>query len=246
MILAAGEGSRLRPLTIDRPKPMIEIAGAPILEHNVRRLVEHGFTEIVINLHHAPEAIVAHFGDGARFGARISYSREEHLLGTAGGVKRAAHLLGPDFLVVYGDNLSLCDFTALFKTHVTKAAWLTMGLFEREDPTASGIVDVGPDGRIRRYLEKPAPEQVFSHWVNAGVLALSAEVLGLIAPDKPSDFGHDVLGSLLDWGAPIYGVPVGRDLWWIDSIADYERTVRFFEDGEAASRLYANSGGSRT
>lgn len=238
MILAAGEGSRLHPLTTDRPKPMIPIAGAPILEHNVRRLVQHGFDEIVINLHHHGEIIERHLGDGTRLGARISYSREERLLGTAGGVKRAIRLLGDEFLVVYGDNLSLCDFTTLFERHRAQGAWMTMALYHREDPTASGIVEVDESWRIRRFLEKPQPHEIFSNWVNAGVLALRARALEVVPENQPSDFGRDVVGQLVANGKPIFGYPTGTGLWWIDTVADYERTVQLFEDPEMAAKLY--------
>jgi NDP-sugar pyrophosphorylase family protein len=240
MILAAGEGSRLHPLTADRPKPMIPIAGVPILEHNVRRLVQHGFNEIVINVHHRGDVIESHIGDGARFGATIHYSREERLLGTAGGVRRAMSLLGDRFLVVYGDNLSLCDFSALFVRHVESAAWMTMALYHREDPTSSGIVEVDAGWRVRRFLEKPSPHEVFSNWVNGGVLALDARVMDLIPENQPCDFGRDVVGALLALGAPVTGFPMGPDLWWIDTLDDYERTARVFADAKAAARLYEN------
>jgi NDP-sugar pyrophosphorylase family protein len=241
MILAAGEGSRLLTLTKDRPKPMIPIAGAPILEHNVRRLAQHGFNEIVINVHHKGDIIEEHFGDGARFGTHISYSREERLLGTAGGVKRAMPMLGDQFLVLYGDNLSLCDFSALFRRHIDSGARMTMALYHREDPRASGIVEVGEDWRVHRFLEKPASHQVFSNWVNAGVLALDARAMSLVPENEPSDFGRDVIGRLLEREEPVFGFPIGEGLWWIDTLDDYERTVQFFTDPKAVAHLYDNS-----
>jgi NDP-sugar pyrophosphorylase family protein len=238
MILAAGEGSRLRPLTADRPKPMIEIAGAPILEHNVRRLVQHGFNDLIINVHHQGEVIERHFGDGSRFGAQIRYSREERLLGTAGGVKRAMPMLGDEFLVVYGDNLLICNYSDLFERHTASGAAMTMGLYHRKNPMASGIVEVDGAWRIRRFLEKPQPHEVFSNWVNAGVLAIDARVMDLVPQNEQSDFGRDIVGELLAMGHALFGYPVGTDLWWIDTLEDYERTVELFRHAPAAARLY--------
>ncbi|HEV3153081.1 MAG TPA: nucleotidyltransferase family protein [Candidatus Baltobacteraceae bacterium] len=230
MILAAGEGSRLRPLTLTRPKPMIPVAGTPILEYNVRLLAEHGVRDLTINLHHQPEVITEYFGDGSRFGVKIRYSYEPELLGTAGAVAAVRDLFEEDFLLVYGDNLSDCNLTALLELHFDRRAALTMALYRREDPQASGIVGVDDDGRVTQFLEKPRPDQVFSNWVNAGYLAISPSVAGAIPSGRPSDFGRDVFGALLDAGRPVYGYRMTEQLWWIDSLADYERTQRQFED----------------
>lgn len=224
MILAAGEGTRLRPLTQSKPKPMLSIAGAPILEHNVRLLAAHGVRDIIINLHHCPDAITGYFGDGSRFNVRIQYSYEEQLLGTAGALKRVAHLFEEDFFLVYGDNLTTCNLSALLQLHKARSAALTMALFERDDPRASGIVGVDDNGRITRFLEKPRADQIFSHWVNAGYLVLHPSVLDLIPPQGVSDFGRDVFEPLIELRKPVYGYRMSEGLWWIDSLADYERT----------------------
>ncbi len=235
MVLAAGEGTRLRPLTDDRPKPMIEIAGAPILEHNVRLLAAHGVKEIVVNLHYKPEAIEHYFGDGSRFGVSIVYSHEEHLLGTAGGLKKMERAFtGGDFFLVYGDNLTTLDLGALAAHHRERGAVLTMALFEREDPRQSGIVGLDGDDRIVRFLEKPKDDEIFSHWVNAGFLVLSPRLLDAIPAGRPSDFGRDVVRELLARNEPVYGYRMSEPLWWIDSVEDYERTRR-----EAPALLHA-------
>ena len=225
MLLAAGEGSRLSPLTQNKPKPMLEIGGVPILEHNVRLLVRAGVDHIVINLHHCPDAITEHFGDGSRFGVHITYSHEPVLLGTAGGLKNVESVFeSDDFFLVYGDNLTTMDLLRLSSLHRQRAATLTMALFERENPQASGIVEIDAADRIVRFLEKPQADQIFSRWVNAGFLVLSPRVLSFIPPAGPADFGHDVFGALLSGGEPLYGYRMSEPLWWIDSIADYERT----------------------
>lgn len=231
MLLAAGEGSRLRPLTADRPKPMLPIGGVPVLERNLRLLASHGVRRVVINVHYHPEAITAHFGDGARYGVEIIYSFEETLLGTAGGLRRARRWLGEEFFLVYGDNLSTCDLTALHAQHRRHDAVVTMALYERDDPTQSGIVGLDADDRIVRFLEKPRPDQVFSRWVNAGYLVATDAIFDRIPADGVvSDFGHDVFEPLIADGKRVFGYRMGGEerLWWIDTLADYERTQRAF------------------
>lgn len=235
MILAAGEGSRLRPLTLQRPKPMIPVAGTPILEYNVRLLAAHGVTDLTINLHHCPDVITEYFGDGSQFGVSIRYSYEPELLGTAGAVRAVPDLFGEDFLLVYGDNLSNCNLSALLAMHFDRRAALTMALYRREDPQASGIVGVDDNGRVTRFLEKPRADQVFSNWVNAGYLAIGPSAAGAIPEGRPSDFGRDVFERLLGIGEPVYGYKMTEELWWIDSIADYERTNRQFEKAAFAN-----------
>lgn len=241
MLLSAGEGSRLRPLTLDRPKPMLPIGGIPVLERNVRLLAEHGARRVVINLHYCPDAVTGYFGDGARFGLEIVYSFEATLLGTAGGLRRAQRWLGEEFFLVYGDNLSTCNLTALHAQHRRRDAEVTMALYERDDPTQSGIVGLDAEDRIVRFLEKPRPEQVFSHWVNAGYLVANQAIFERIPPDGVvSDFGHDVFEPLIAAGRPVYGYRMGsrERLWWIDTVADYERTARAFaNDDDAAGAI---------
>jgi NDP-sugar pyrophosphorylase family protein len=210
---------------------MIEVAGAPILEHCVRRLVAFGFSELVMNLHHCPESITEHFGSGERFGASISYSFEDELLGTAGALKNVeTQFRDDDFVVAYGDNLTTCDFSALMSQHKETGADLTMAVFERDDPRASGIVQLEADNRITRFREKPRQHEIFSRWVNAGALALSPSVLDVIPPGKHSDFGKDILELMLGDGYSIYGYRLGGALWWIDTLDDYKATCEAFRD----------------
>lgn len=232
MLLAAGEARRLRPYTDSTPKPMLNIAGRPILEHNVRLLAHYGVRRAVINLHHCPEVIVDHFGDGSRFGIEIRYSREPHLLGTAGGVKNAAQWFTETFLVLYGDNLIDCDLAAMTAMHRQNKAVATIGLFHREDVLASGIVGIDKENRVTRFLEKPGHDQVFSNWVNAGVLVLEPQVLERIPAGAASDFGREILPALVDAGQRVCGFPIGERLWWIDSIEDYDKTRAAADTGK--------------
>ncbi len=231
MILAAGEGTRLRPLTERMPKPMLRIGGRPILEHNIRLLAKHGIRELVINLHHCPDVVTSYFGDGHPWGVRITYSYEPVLLGTAGAVKNVADFFDSTFLVVYGDNLTTCDIGQLCSFHRQKSGLGTVGVFRRDNPTSSGIVALDEQDRITRFLEKPKPHEVFSHWVNAGLLVWETEVLDYIPANAPSDFGRDVLPALIAGGRPLYGYRMSEGLWWIDTLEDYERLHKLTEEG---------------
>jgi NDP-sugar pyrophosphorylase family protein len=225
MLLAAGKGTRLRPLTDRVSKCMVAIAGKPILEHNIERLKSYGVTEIVINLHYRPESILAHLGDGSRFGIHLTYSFEPVLLGTAGAVRQVAALWDAPFFVWYGDNLSDCRLDRLWQLHVARRGLATIALHHRDDPTQSGIVALDAQDRIVRFLEKPRAEQVFSHWVSAGLLVLEPRLLDAIAEGEPVDFGRDVFPCMLERGEAIYGYRMAEDehLWWIDTLVDYER-----------------------
>jgi len=224
MLLAAGKGTRLRPLTDRLSKCMVEIAGKPILEHNIERLKSYGVTEIVINLHYQPQSITAHFGDGGRFGIHLTYSFEPELRGTAGAVKQVAEVFDAPFFVWYGDNLSDCRLDRLWQLHAARQGVATIALHHRDDPTQSGIVELDDHDRVRRFLEKPRAEQIFSHWVSAGLLVLEPRVLEAIAGEGPADFGRDLFPGLLEQGEAIYGYRMAEDehLWWIDTLADYQ------------------------
>lgn len=231
MLLAAGKGTRLRPVTATMPKCMVPVRGKPMLQHNIEWLRRFGVTELVINLSYLPDAVVDHFGDGSEWGVSITYSREEELLGTAGGVKKVASFFENEpFFVWYGDNLSTVNLAQLYDFHARNRATATITLFYREDVTASGIVGLDDAGRITRFLEKPRPEQVFSHWVNAGVYVLEPSVLDVIPAVGESDFGKEILPDLLKAGEPLYGYRLSGDegLWWIDTLADLERLQKEF------------------
>lgn len=230
MLLCAGEGRRLRPVTDRLPKCMVPVGGKPLVQHTVEWLARWGVTELMINLHHLPQIVMDYFGDGSRWRLRIAYSVEEELLGTAGGLKNVAWFFDEPFLVWYGDNLSTCRLDRLWERHRAAGGVATMALYYRDDPTSSGIAGLDEQGRITCFLEKPRPEQVFSHWVNAGILALEPEVLDVIPPTPlrsgmPSqagqalDLARDVLPALLGRGAGVYGycLSAGEGLWWIDT-----------------------------
>jgi len=209
MILAAGEGTRLRPLTLTLPKPMVPIVGTPLLERTLLWLAEQGITEAAINLFHRPQAIPDHFGDSFA-GIRLHYFFEDTLRGTAGGLKAAEQVFrDAPFFVIYGDNLIQADLRRLARFHEGHGGGGTVGLFHHPNPTAAGIVAAEPDGRITRFIEKPSSDQVFSDLANAGVYVLDPAVLDTIPTDAPSDFGRDIFPQLLASGLPLYSTLLG-------------------------------------
>jgi len=209
MILAAGEGTRLRPLTLSTPKPMIPIVGKPLLAWTLDWLASQGVTEAAINLYHRPQSIPDFFGE-TYANIKLRYSYEDTLRGTAGGVKGAADFLkGAPFFVIYGDNLLHADLRRLMEFHKLQGGAATVALFDHPNPTAAGIVGLDPGGRITRFVEKPPPDQIFSRQANAGVYVLEPSVLDIIPPHTPSDFGRDIFPQLLARGETLYGTPLG-------------------------------------
>ena len=148
MVLAAGRGSRLRPLTDHTPKPMIPFAGKPLLEYIIQLLAQHGFDQMVINLNHLPEVIQNHFGDGKDWGVSIEYSLEDELLGTAGAVRKVADFFDEPFLVYYGDNLTNFDLSEFWATHQQENEIASVGLLWMDDPTSRGIIGLDAQGNV--------------------------------------------------------------------------------------------------
>jgi len=216
LVLAAGEGTRLRPLTLDRPKPMLPVAGRPVLEHIVHWLRAHGITKIAINLHHKPQAITDYFGNGRHFGVQVIYSFEESLLGTAGAARKLKDFLQGTFLVVYGDVLTNLNLTTLLEFHRHKQGAITMALYRVDNPSACGLVGLDKNSRIIRFVEKPPPEEVFTNMANAGVLVVESGVLSHVPPNTFYDFGHNLLPDLLAKGVPLYGYPIPETAYLID------------------------------
>ena len=233
VILAAGEGTRLRPLTLDRPKPMLPIGGAPLLEHLIHLLAQHGVQDIAINLHYKPGVVSAYCGDGSQWGVRLTYSIEETILGTAGAVRRLQPFLDERFFVLYGDVLTDLDLAALDRFHTAQQAALTAALYHVPRPWECGIVDMDSSGRISRFVEKPPKAAVFSDLANAGIYVMEPSLITAIPPDAFYDFGRDLFPSLLRHGAAIYGYPIGPDDYLLDigSPDKYEQANRDWAEG---------------
>lgn len=234
MLLAAGFGTRLRPVTDHLPKCMVPVAGKPVLQWNIEWLRSQGVLDLVVNLHHSPEAVTGYFGNGSAWGVRLEYSYEPQLLGTAGALWAARGFLASgSFWVVYADNLLHCSLERLENLHRVHEATLTMGLCWREDVSASGAVGLDGNGRITGFKEKPAAHEVLSHWVNAGIFLCEARVHQFIPPGRASDFGHDILPAMASAGEPMYGYTLGpgETLYWIDTPEDLARTAAALQSG---------------
>ena len=233
VIMAGGQGTRLRPLTSNQPKPMIPIANTPCMEHIARLLKDHGFTEIVVTLQFMPEGIQDYFGDGSDWGVSIGYSIEDAPAGTAGSVKLAEeHLEGERVLVISGDALTDCDLTRVLEFHENNGAEATMVLKSVEHPLDFGIVITEEDGRISRFLEKPAWGQVFSDTVNTGIYVLEPTALAEIPSEGEYDFSKELFPKLLEAGRPLYGY-VTEDYWEdIGNLEQYMRAQRDVLDGK--------------
>jgi mannose-1-phosphate guanylyltransferase len=222
MILAAGLGTRLRPLTEEISKPMVPIVNRPVMEHIVDLLALHGFEELYVNLHYHPDVITRHFAGGERWGVSIAYSFEEELLGTAGGVKKLERELGGDtFLVISGDALTDLDLTSLYAFHKAHGSLATLVITPVSDPSKYGVVITGEGGRIAGFQEKPSREEARSYVANSGIYVFEPEVLGMI-PEGFYDFGTQLFPRFLDEGIDFYGYRHG-DYWNdVGSLEEYK------------------------
>jgi mannose-1-phosphate guanylyltransferase/phosphomannomutase len=214
VVMAGGEGTRLRPLTSNQPKPMVPIVGKPCMEHILELLKKHGFDDVIITVAFLPQAIRGYFGNGDALGIEISYSVEESPLGTAGSVRLAADQLDEPFLVISGDALCDIDLAKLVESHLETKAAVTIGLKAVENPLEFGIVVTDDDGRVERFLEKPSWGQVFSDTINTGIYVLDPEVLRHVPADRPYDFAKELFPFLLEMGRPLYGCVM--DGYWQD------------------------------
>jgi mannose-1-phosphate guanylyltransferase / phosphomannomutase len=205
VVMAGGEGTRLRPLTSNQPKPMVPIVGKPCMEHILELLRHHGFEDVIVTVAFLPQAIRSYFGDGTSLGINIQYSVEENPLGTAGSVRLASDALDDTFLVISGDALCDIDLNKIVEFHKQKGAAVTIGLKSVENPLEFGIVVTDDEGKVERFLEKPSWGQVFSDTINTGIYVLEPEVLRHVPTDRPFDFSKELFPLLLEMGRPIYG-----------------------------------------
>ncbi len=206
IIMAGGEGSRLRPLSLGHPKPMTSLLGRPVLHHIVDLLKAHGITQICMTLCHHPEDIMGYFGDGSAHGVSITYFVEEAPLGTAGGVKACRQWLGEeDFLVMAGDCICDLNLSEAILFHQNQGGQATLVLHPHKTPLEYGLVHLDSQGRITHFLEKPTWGQVMTNLVNTGIYILSPNLLEGVPEGEVYDFGKDLFPSLLREGTPIYG-----------------------------------------
>jgi len=214
VVMAGGEGTRLRPLTSSRPKPMVPVVGRPVMEHILALLRRHGITQVIITVQYLSAQIEDYFGDGSDFGMDVSYSVEPEPLGTAGSVRRCADDLQSTFLVISGDALTDIDLGRVLDLHRSRGSWVTLALARVPNPLEFGVVITDGEMRIQRFLEKPGWGEVFSDTINTGIYVIEPQALAEVPPGQPYDFSKELFPKLMDAGAPLYGCAV--DGYWCD------------------------------
>lgn len=210
--MAAGVGSRLMPLTMQIPKPMVPVANLPLMENTVNLLKSHGFDRVICNLHHQADIIRGYFADGASRGIELNYSPEAELLGTAGGVKNCQWFLDETFVVVSGDALTDINLDSLLERHKAQGALATIALKEVQEVERFGVVITDEQRRIRSFQEKPARAEALSRQANTGIYFFEPEIFKYIPEHEFYDFGKQVFPHLVKIGAPFYGFSIS-DYW---------------------------------
>ncbi len=240
MILAAGKGTRVRPITYTIPKPLIPILQKPVMEFLLELLRQHGFDQIMVNVSHLAHEIEGYFRDGQRFGVSIGYSFEGRIiegklvgeaLGSAGGIKKIQDFntfFDDTFVVMCGDALIDLDLTAALKYHKEKNAIATVitKSVPKEDVSSYGVVVTDEDGRIKSFQEKPSVEEALSTEINTGIYIFEPEIIDYIPPNQQYDIGGELFPKLVEIGAPFYAVSM--DFEWVDigKVPDYWHAIR--------------------
>ncbi|MCC3375765.1 NDP-sugar synthase [Cohnella sp. REN36] len=214
LLLAGGLGTRLRPLTENLPKPMALVGNRPWLEHLILDYKDQGVDEFVIAVKHYRELIESFLGDGSKYGVRIEYAVEKELLGTAGAIKNAEHLLGDRFIVVNADIIHQIDLQNAIRFHEDHNGLVTICLTEVEDPSHYGVVEKGEDGRISSFVEKPKKEEAPSNLINAGIYVMDRAALDHIPARKVVSIEKETFPLLIDNGSGVFGYPVSG--YWMD------------------------------
>lgn len=214
LILAGGKGTRLRPLTLHTPKPIVPVANRPFLFYQLDLMKSAGIGEIILSLSYQPRKIEDLLKDGADFGLLVRYAVESAPLGTAGAFKNAEAWIDSPTVVFNGDVLTGLDLPSVIETHKSTGSIATLVLTEVEDPTAYGLVECDGEGRIRRFLEKPGMDEVTCRTINAGVYILEPEVLEHIPAGQPFSFERELFPNLLKANRPMFGVVTPE--YWID------------------------------
>jgi mannose-1-phosphate guanylyltransferase / phosphomannomutase len=232
VVMAGGQGTRLRPLTSNQPKPMLPIVGEPMMQHVLSLLRRHGFTDVVVTVQFLASIIRNYFGDGSDLGLSLTYATEEKPLGTAGSVKNAESLLDETFVVISGDVVTDFDLGRLVAFHKDRGAAVTVALKRVEDPLEFGIVITGTDGRIERFLEKPGWGEVFSDQINTGIYVLDPEVLSHVPEGEDFDFSLDLFPLLLEKGYPMFGCVAEGEWTDVGNLDAYLTVHRDVLDGK--------------
>ncbi|NPE29131.1 NDP-sugar synthase [Methanococcoides sp. SA1] len=240
-IMCGGEGTRLRPLTFERPKPSIPILNKPSVVHLIEHLAKEGFTEIVITIGYMAEKIEEDLGDGRMFGVHIEYVYEEKRLGTAGGVKNAEEFLKDEpFMIVGGDHVMDLSLRTIYRQHEMNDAMVTIGLMSIDDPREFGIADMDVNNRIHRFLEKPGPGEIFSNLASTGIYMCSPEIFDWIPKDEKYDFAKDLFPALMDKGKNINGMLVRGQWTDVGSSTAYRQAQRWMLESLPGTSIEGN------
>ena len=214
VILAGGQGTRLRPLTLSVPKPVVPLLNVPFLAYQLELLRGHGVTDVVLSCSYMVDEVKRVMGDGGAHGVHLRYAVETEPLGTAGGVKNAANLVGRLVLVLNGDILTDADLTAMRRAHAANGAAATIDLFPVPDPSAYGLVELEASGRVRRFIEKPSSSEVTTSTINAGIYLLDRALLDRIPDGRMVSIEREFFPGLIADEIPFYGW-IG-DHYWLD------------------------------
>lgn len=226
VVMAGGEGSRLRPLTCNRPKPLVPLCNKPVMEYIIELLKKHGINQIVVTLHYLADEIVSYFGDGSDWEVQIMYSVEDEPLGTAGSVKMVEEFLNDTFVIISGDSLTDFNLTDIINFHKEKKAVSTLTLTRVDNPLEYGVVITEENGSIRRFLEKPSWGEVFSDTINTGIYVIEPEVFKLMERHGNYDWSKDIFPKLLEKEKPLYGY-VANGYWCdIGNLQQYRQANR--------------------
>ncbi|MBL7147270.1 MAG: nucleotidyltransferase family protein [Nanoarchaeota archaeon] len=229
IILSAGLGTRIRPLTDNIPKVMLPINEKPLLEHHINLLRKHGITDIAINLHYMPNKIIEYFQNGSRLGVKINYSHEKELLGTSGAVKKLKPFFKETFIVVYGDVAVDVDFAKLIEFHKKNKAEATLVVHESDHPEDSDVIEINEKNEIVKLWNKPHKTMPKSNLTNAALYILEPEIINYI-PEGKSDFIKDVFPSLLKNNLKVMGYNTEEFIKDMGTLERYEIVKKYFKD----------------
>lgn len=215
VIMAGGEGKRLKTITGELPKPMVPLLGRPMMEHILKLLKKHDITDVCAAVKYRAEDIISRFGDGSELGIKLQYRVEAESLGTAGGVKNCADFYGSeDFLVISGDAACDFDLSALIRAHRESSAAVTLALYKHPEPLSYGLTVTDDSGRVRAFIEKPDWHRVVTDLVNTGIYIVSPRAMVLVPEGSPFDFAKDLFPRLLQQGDTIMGLAM--EGYWCD------------------------------
>lgn len=241
VLMAGGEGTRLRPITLTRPKPFVPVGGKPCIEHVLDSLKRAGVRDVLATTYYKPSDLIRHLGGGTALGLNIAYSVEDEPRGTAGGVKKCEPWLDGTFVVASGDVFADFDLDDLVRFHRERGAIATMALTRVENPSEFGIVGADDDGRITRFKEKPKASEAFSNLINAGIYVLEPEVLDLMPAEGAYDFSKQLFPAMLERGSPLYAKELAGT--WIDigRPADLLRASRIVAERKGGNVIAENA-----